>query len=245
MCRLLGIAPRAGNIVDFSVIRSFRNLASYGNVCEGSDPGHGDGWGIVAWYQDKPLYLGREPKDAFTDPLFEEACVKGEAMEVASPVIAHLRKASVGLKIRDNTHPFVQDGWAFAHNGTIRKLNLKYTTDSQWFFESVLQDYKRNGCDIVGAISRNVKIVREVHPYSSLTFLLSNGREFYAYRDCTANIDYYTLYYASTPGGFMISQEKFFDAPWELLDNGSLLKLNQDMSFEILPILPEIQPKAV
>ena len=245
MCRMLGIVPRDGKFVDFSAVRSFRNLASCGLVCEGSEPGHGDGWGLVAWDEGRPVYLGREPKDAFTDPFFEEACMKGERMKISSPLIAHLRKASVGLKIRENTHPFVQDDWAFAHNGTIRRLNLKYTTDSQWFFESIMTDYKKNGGDITGAISKNVKMVREVYPYTSITFLLSNGKEVYAYRDATANIEYYTVYYASTPQGFVISQEKIFEAPWKPIENGSLLKLQQDLTCEIMPILPEIQPKAV
>lgn len=244
LCRLLGIIPSSGSVVDFSLLRSFRNLASRGNVCEGSDPGHGDGWGIVVWIEGKPLYLGREPADAFTDGLFEDACLKGESMRVSSPLMAHLRKASVGLKVRENTHPFVYDNWAFAHNGMIRKLKLRYTTDSQWFFESVMSEKRKNGGDILDAITKNVKTVREVYPYSSITFLLSNGREVYAYRDCTTNLDYYTLYYARTQGAVVISQEKFFDAPWRTLDNGSMLVVNQDLSLQSFSMLPEIKPKA-
>lgn len=244
MCRLLGIIPSLGNIADFSIVRSFRNLASCGNVCEGSDPGHADGWGIVTWAEGKPVYLGREPTDAFIDASFEEACVKGESMNVTTPIVAHLRKASVGLKVKENTHPFVCDEWAFAHNGTIRKLKLRYTTDSQWFFESVMSEKRKNG-DILDAISKNVKTVREIYPYSSITFLLSNGREFYAYRDCTANLDYYTLYYAKTQSSVVISQEKFFDAPWKSLDNGSMLFVNRDLGIETFEMLPEIKPKAV
>ena len=208
---MLGIVPRSGAVVNFSIVRSFRDLASCGLVCEGSEPGHRDGWGMVAWQSGKPVYLGREPNDAATDPLFEEACERGESSQLSSPLLAHLRKASVGLKVVDNTHPFTQDEWAFAHNGTIRRLNLKYTTDSQWFFNSLIFDYKRNGRDIIGSIVKNVKLVREIYLYTSLTFLLSNGIEFYAYRDCTANVDFYTLYYAMTADGMLISQEKFID----------------------------------
>jgi len=245
LCRLLGIVPSSDSKVDFSLVRSFRNLASCGNVCEGSEPGHGDGWGIVTWREGKPVYLGREPNDAFTDGMYEDACLKGETMKGSAPLMVHLRKASVGLKVRENTHPFVHGVWAFAHNGTIRKLNLRYTTDSQWFFESVMSDYAKSGGSILDAITSKVKMIREVFPYSSITFLLSNGREVYAYRDCTANIDYYTLYYTKTRGGVIISQEKFFEALWEPLDNGSMLVVNRDLSFETFPMLPEIKPKAV
>lgn len=166
-------------------------------------------------------------------------------MKLSSHLIAHLRKASVGLKVRENTHPFVQDGWAFAHNGTIRKLNLRYTTDSQWFFESILTENKRNGGDMIQAISKNVHTVRAIYPYTSITFLLSNGKEFFAYRDCTVNLEYYTMYYAAMPDAFVISQEKFFEAPWKEMENGSLLRLNQDLSHEIHPILPQIKPSAI
>ncbi len=198
----------------------------------------------MAWQEGKPIYLGREPNDASVDPLFEEVCKKGEETPITSPLLAHLRKASIGLKIVENTHPFTQDEWAFAHNGTIRKLNLRYTTDSQWFFSCVLADYKSNGRDIVGAITRNVKTVREVYPYTSLTFLLSNGKEFFAYRDCSANLEFYTLCYAMTSRGMLISQEKFIDAPWIPIENGSLLKVNQDLSFEVQEILPELKTKS-
>jgi predicted glutamine amidotransferase len=240
MCRLLGIVPGSDSIVDFSVVRSFRNLASCGKVCEGSGPGHGDGWGMVAWENGSPTYLGREPSDAFTDPLYENACIRGESSKISSHLITHLRKASVGLKVRENTHPFTQGEWAFAHNGTIRKLNLKYTTDSQWFFESIMQENKKNGGDIISAISKNVRTVREIYPYTSITFLLSNGRTIYGYRDATANIEYYTLFYAKTSGGLYVTQETFFDAPWTEVDNGSLLVVNPDLTTEVIPILPEI-----
>jgi len=190
-----------------------------------------------------PFYLGRESNDAFVDPLFEEACLRGDSLEETTPVIAHLRKASVGLKVRENTHPFVINEWAFAHNGTIRKLNLRYTTDSQWFFESIMDEYEKNGRDMVSAITKNVKNVREVYPYTSITFLLSNGTELYAYRDATANIEYYSLFFARTRGSFIITQERFFEEPWTELENGSLLILDSDLSTEVQPVLPEIRAK--
>jgi predicted glutamine amidotransferase len=245
VCRLLGIVPESQSKVDFSLLRSFRNLAQCGRVCEGSGPGHRDGWGIVAWNNGNPIYLGREPNDAFTDPIFEEACTTGESMKVNSHLIAHLRKASVGLKVRENTHPFVKDGWAFAHNGTIRKLNLRYTTDSQWFFESILVEKKKNGGDILSAIETNVEIVHQVYPYTSVTFLLSNGREFYAYRDAPENMDYYALFYTRTPQGLVVSQERFFEGDWTEIENGSLLTIDGDFSIQVQPLLPKIKPKAV
>jgi len=215
-------------------------------ICEGSEPGHGDGWGILTWRDGRPVYLGREPRDAFTDPAFEEACAKGDSMELTSPLIAHLRKASIGLKIKENTHPFIVDDWAFAHNGTIRRLKLRYTTDSQWFFESIISEYWKNGKDLVLALKKYVKLVREVYPYSSMTFLMSNGRQFYAYRDAPENKEYYGMYFALTDHGMVLCQEKFYEESWQELENGSLLSVESaNLSFDIQPILPSLKPKAV
>src|ERR1700676_2228166 len=113
---MLGIMPEAKTAIDFDVVRSFRKLASCGMVSRGSSAGHSDGWGIVAWEKDLPVYLGREPTNALVDEKFEKACLSGEAGQLATPLIAHLRKASVGLKTRENTHPFMNGEWAFAHN---------------------------------------------------------------------------------------------------------------------------------
>ena len=78
MCRMLGIMPDRNTTPDFSIVRSFRNLASCGKVPRGSSPGHSDGWGIVTWELGVPKYLAREPTNAFSDSKFEQACALGE-----------------------------------------------------------------------------------------------------------------------------------------------------------------------
>src|ERR1700730_12938644 len=112
------------------------------------------------------MYLGREPTNAFEDPKCEEACITGFSSELNSPLIAHLRKASVGLKVKENTHPFVNGEWAFAHNGTIRKLNLRYTTDSLWFFQGLLNEYEHHGGDFTSSIQRSAESVHQIFPYT-------------------------------------------------------------------------------
>jgi predicted glutamine amidotransferase len=219
---MLGISPKPGNTIDFDILRSFRNLAACGKVPPGSKPRHSDGWGVVVWKEGLPIYLGREPNDAFTDPIFEGACAAGEKLNVSTPLIAHLRKASVGVKTKENTHPFTLGEWAFAHNGTIRKMNLKFTTDSEWFFKSIMHELAISG-SIVGSIVQLVEFVRSAYPYTSITFLLSNGKDLYAYRDCARNEGYYTLYYAELAGAYVVAQEKFFEADWKELENGKLL----------------------
>ena len=238
---MLGIMPEAGSAIDFEIVKSFRSLASCGMVSPGSRPGHSDGWGMVVWKNGQPEYLGREPTDAFADPKYEDACRIGLATQPGSPLIAHLRKASVGLKIRENTHPFLIGDWAFAHNGTIRKLNLRYTTDSLWFFQGLMKEYEKNGGDIIVSIRRSAASVHQIFPYTSLTFLISDGRSMYAYRDSSRNPAYYAVYYARKPHSVVVAQEKFFDAEWHELPNHSLLSIDSQLHTEVHEVLPEIR----
>ncbi|MHB1909010.1 MAG: class II glutamine amidotransferase [Nitrososphaerales archaeon] len=219
---MLAIFPENNTVVDASIVRSFRNLASCGMTPPSSKPGHSDGWGVLSWLNGTPNYLGREPTDATSDPRYEEACKGIEKSKTCSPIIAHLRKASVGLKIRENTHPFVFKEWGFAHNGTIRKLNMKTTTDSQWFFECLMKEYEL-GRDMLGAITKLVKHVQDVYDYTSITFVLSNGYTMYIYRDCRKSPKYYGMFFTEKGNQFVASQEKFFDSNWTELRNGELL----------------------
>jgi predicted glutamine amidotransferase len=239
MCRMVAIVPSEGVRLDSGVIRSFRELAIKGKVKSGSAPGHPDGWGIVSWFGGRPNYLGREPTDASKDPEFRVACDKIDNLKVEAPIIAHLRKTSRGAKTRENTHPFVRDPWAFAHNGTIRRANLRSRTDSQWFFECLLKEIESAKGDVCRALFNLVAFVHEVYNYSSLTLILSDGKELFAYRDYSGSEDYYTMYYARMEDKFVVSQEKFFDARWNELGNGELLEVGQDLNpnFRSLPRL--------
>jgi len=228
MCRMLGIFPKSEQPIDFSLVRSFRKLASCGNVGPGAEPGHMDGWGIVSWKNSIPTYLGREPTDAFVDPKFEEACILGEKSELSAPLLAHLRKASVGHKTLANTHPFVLENWAFAHNGTIRRLNLRYTTDSEWFFRSIMKETEIRDGDVVRAIANQVAAVRSSYPYTSITFIMSSNKKMYAYRDATIHPNYYTIFLTETNNSYVFSQEKFFDANWRELGLGELLVVDEN-----------------
>jgi predicted glutamine amidotransferase len=229
---MLAIVPQGR--IDPAILRSFRNLASTGLVKARSSPGHKDGWGIVVWENSIPKYLGRRPVNAFTDDAFDEACRSVEEFEFESPLIAHLRKASVGAKTVENTHPFVSGKWAFAHNGTIRRLKLRSTTDSEWFFRELMAVLSENGGKVKNAIANQVDLVRKSYRYSSLAFLLSDGESVYAYRDYTGNDgEYYAMYYTHTPNGLVIAQERFFDSNWRELENGNLLISDRQGNIDI------------
>ncbi len=230
MCRMLGLIPRRNLSDSADVLRSFRKLSVCGTVKPGSVAGHSDGWGIVTWQNGLPLYLGREPTDASNDPKFEEACIAIERSKISSPLIAHLRKASVGAKTQENTHPFVREEWAFAHNGTIRKLNLRKGTDSEWFFEQLLELSSGADGKIISAIATLVAQIQQVYRYSSLTFLLSNGKKLFAYRDYSDSDNYYTMYYTLLENAFVICQEKITNSDWQEIGNRELVVVDQTLN---------------
>lgn len=249
---MVGIVPGENGVIDVEILRSFRKLASQGRVLPGSRAGHADGWGIVIWEDSMPEYLAREPADASLDPKYDSALDSlteqgtRNGKNKTQVLLAHLRKASSGAThVRENTHPFVFKEWAFAHNGTIRRMNLRDRTDSEWFFQSVMRRLERgSGESIEDAIASQVRSVQEVYDYSSLTFLLSDGKSLYGYRDCTAHDDYYTLYFRrpgkDEGGGVVVSQEKVVlpqGARWEEVPNGRLLRVNaKNLECELIPL---------
>jgi len=239
MCRMLGIVPGEAGVVDLNVLKAFRNLAMSGCVLPKSRSGHTDGWGMVVWNNSLPEYIAREPNNAAIDPQYDVALDRMKNKPISSPLLAHLRKASSGSKrTRENTHPFLFKKWAFAHNGTIRRMNLRDRTDSQWFFHSVMERLDLSNGDVVQAIAEQVKSVREVYDYSSLTFLLSDGKSLYAYRDCSSNEDYYTLYYTQVDGAIIVCQERILDSRWEVVGNGQLLKVDAEkLQCEFLEVM--------
>jgi predicted glutamine amidotransferase len=247
---MLGILPLDGSSVDPRLLRDFRILASTGMVRPNSSSGHRDGWGIAAWsIEGKPFYIGRQPSDASSDPLYESACESLEKLGVRSPLIAHFRKRSVAAKSLENTHPFLYERWAFAHNGTIRNLKLKSSTDSLWFFQGLMCEVESNNSDegdesILEAFRKHISKVRDSYPYSSITFLLSNGKKIYAYRDFRKEGQYYTMFFTRLSNALVVCQEKIFESNWQELQNGQLLVADNDQRFKVIDFLQPLVQRA-
>jgi len=78
---------------------------------------HPHGWGI-GWYDTSGVQVRRGVMPAHADDAFVAA-----AREARSEiVVAHVRDASVGSVVEENTHPFVYGPWLFAHNGTVARF---------------------------------------------------------------------------------------------------------------------------
>jgi len=111
MCELFGLS--SGRPVSFTC--SLDRFAAHGSL-EG--PNH-DGWGIAA-YEGRDARIIKEPAAAAQSEWVRFI----EHHGVTSPlVIAHIRRASEGVRSFANTHPFNRElggrRHVFAHNGTL------------------------------------------------------------------------------------------------------------------------------
>jgi predicted glutamine amidotransferase len=176
MCRLLGVVSTApiavSDAVGAYVLKDFVALTKI----------HGDGWGIAHVGQ-----AGQDPRvevsagSALEDPAFVAAT--RDQRSVAS--LVHLRWATNGLAVEPrNSHPFVADHLAMAHNGSIKPTgpldellepdfaaSLRGTTDSERYF-AVIRQHRRDAPDLAEAVRRAVAQLRQLYPDASLNALV-------------------------------------------------------------------------
>jgi predicted glutamine amidotransferase len=225
----------------------FKRLSETGVVpARSKTAGHKDGWGIVIYAGAKPRYLGREPTDPLKGSGYDRAV---EDIGTVRPqiILGHLRKASFGGNTIENTQPFLDSEWGFAHNGTIYSPGLKRVgteNDSRAYFRTLLDGLPSS--NVESALAATVKKLRRgitVHrdksgrTYSSLTCLLSDGKSIYALRDFSDELDrnYYTMYYSLFQEGIVFCQEKIIDAKWEEIPNKTLVAFHPGQDVGTVP----------
>jgi glutamine amidotransferase len=183
MCRLLGSASPAPATVE-SVLGAgqqqvFTDMARL----------HRDGWG-TAWRDDAGrIQRHVRPSSGIGDPELEDTLAAGPS----TARIVHLRLATLGLACStENTHPFLADGMAFAHNGSLEPAgpierligaeqlaSLEGTTDSERYFAAVRTLVGR-GASVFEALVDTVAALRIAYPDRSLNALLLTGTELFA-----------------------------------------------------------------
>lgn len=143
---------------------------------------HGDGWGMAWWdHSDHTLRSFTSATSALRDPTYDRLAHE----RLGRAGVVHLRWATPGLAVTpENTHPFVEGGHAFAHNGHIAprdrlerllepaaRAALRGDTDSETYFRFVLQRIAERGDDEDGLRRALGVLVREF-PEASLNALL-------------------------------------------------------------------------
>ncbi len=205
MCRLYAqLSPRPLSAKDLLVDSRFSLLKQ-----SDSDPGNlqKDGWGIGVFGNNGGAAVSKSPRPAFQ----EAAAFTAAAQAASTAVIGHLRAASnprgidaARLISMDNTQPYTDGTWVFAHNGTLEipdevaselgplKKEIRALNDSEVYFWQFLKFLRRHG-DGARAFE---ECVREdwalwrrcaaAHPgkptpYTSLNALASDGRRLFAF----------------------------------------------------------------
>jgi predicted glutamine amidotransferase len=176
MCRLLAVVSTTpvavADAVGDDVLKDFVALTKV----------HGDGWGVAT-----VGHAGECPRaqvsaaTALDDPAFGAAT---HDVRSAATVV-HLRWATNGLAVAPrNSHPFVADGLAMAHNGSIKPMgplddllepdvaaSLHGTTDSERYF-AVVRQYRRTTTNLAEAVRQAVTRLRTLYPEASLNALV-------------------------------------------------------------------------
>lgn len=218
MCRLLGI---------YGLVHTWREVVmAFTRQAESCklppiakmSTGHKDGWGMTLSNrkQSAMVSLIRQLGSAFDSPGCRQAVYA--LPDPPGIFLCHFRKPSDTTPITlSNTHPFIHNGWAFIHNGTVyraqslpRDSSLVFTSedsDTEHLFHYLLTKIQHRPGDkkIISAIKEAVFSI--TCDYTALNMILSNGKAVYALRCFTRYEDYYTLYYYHLPAGDIQSSE--------------------------------------
>ena len=190
MCRMLALKSAHPETIDRLLLDSPRSLSLLSHE-------HKHGWGLAHYVDGQPL-VERGTRPAHEDPEFEKA---GRILE-GDCLLAHVRKASVGVVRIENCHPFRHGRWTFTHNGTVRGYDelrtrmeelvlpefremIRGSTDSERCFGIFLSSLRKLGAFdrppvevVASALAQTVALVRELSPdlTGGLTFLASDGQ---------------------------------------------------------------------
>ena len=113
MCRLYGFRASAPTKVECSLVHA-QNALMVQSRRDGEGKNHLHGWG-VATYTDHLPQVERQAWAAYHGEHFRRAAARIHSRTV----LAHVRRATIGVPALNNTHPFADGRWSFVHNGTL------------------------------------------------------------------------------------------------------------------------------
>ena len=192
---------------------------------------HFDGWGI-AYRQNGNWVVHKSIKPFHDDPELQN--IRSIKTDM---VIIHIRRATKGKVVIENTHPFVtthnNQQFLFSHNGTVhsniefdKKFDIKGNTDSEQLFYSILTDLKLKEAHI--AVQEN--LAKYTKSNGSNIFLSNNNTTVIGVKKSSMP-QYYHMYLGEGNGTRIICSERLTKLPgivWRELEGGSVATLDHE-----------------
>jgi glutamine amidotransferase len=183
MCRLFGMSGGQERLrATFWLLEAPDSLAQQSR-------GNPDGTGVGYYDGSNDPVVVKQPLAAYEDQQFAR-----EAREISSRTfVAHVRHASGSPVTLRNTHPFVQAGRLFAHNGVIEDLPgleahlgdgmsmVGGETDSERYFALITKEIEQAG-DVAQGIVAAASWIAENLPVFALNCVLITAEELWALR---------------------------------------------------------------
>ena len=169
--------------VDFWLLEAPDSLAKQSEI-------NADGFGLASLTTDHELMLIKKPVEAGTDTSFQNTARHLEAAEI----VVHLRFASTGGKTIANTHPFIQDGRLFAHNGIMGDTDrieaelgedramITGDSDSERLFAVITMAIRQQGGDVRAGIREAVNRLADEYELYALNFVIAEHGQIWAFR---------------------------------------------------------------
>jgi predicted glutamine amidotransferase len=196
MCRLFGLHAGATPVAaTFWLVDAPDSLAQQSH----RNP---DGVGIGTFDAAERPVVDKQPLAAWQDAEFASA-----ARELrSSTFLAHVRYATTGNLSQRNTHPFVQDGRLFAHNGLVQGLGdldarleargatrlVRGETDSERIFALITEETTRHDGDVTEGLKAAIAWINDHLPVYSLNLVITTANDLWAFR-YPATHDLYAL----------------------------------------------------
>lgn len=184
MCRLFALHAGSHDVeADFWLLEAPTSLAVQSEV-------NADGFGIAALSAEAALLLIRNPVKAAGDRIYRGVARHAEACQF----LVHLRYADTGGVSLQNTHPFLQDGRVFAHNGVVGDLErlerrlgehlamVSGETDSERVFALITLCIRQAGGDVRAGVTAAVRELAEGYELYSINFVLGEVGHLWAFR---------------------------------------------------------------
>lgn len=232
MCRFLAIVAARAVELQACLHVGPRSLAELSRE-------HPDGWGMALFEPRASAWEVHRGVDRALD------CARFRALAAASRasvLIGHIRQKTVGRTSLENTHPFAQGRWVFAHNGTVadvaylashtapeRAEEVRGETDSERLFAFLLTRLDEAGLAEAPASDATDRLLaatcaelRARPGIGAFNFLLSDGESTYAHRFGRS-----MFLLERAHGEALVASEELTAEPWSLVEEGTLLRMDR------------------